>query len=72
MSNVYTPRFNGNTSFAVSKGRIMVNPERNYTNVTVKGTNMATGAIKNFTVKIAKGTKYFMTNLSLPVDYKLK
>ena len=72
MSNVYTPRFNGNTSLAVSKGRITVNPERNYTNVTVKGTNMATGAIKNFTVKIAKGTKYIMTNLSLPVDYKLK
>ena len=70
-SNVYAPRFNGNTSFTVSKGQITVNPERNYTNVTVKGKNMVTDAIKSFTMKIAKGTKYIMTNLSLPVAYKL-
>ena len=70
-SNVYAPRFNGNTTFTVNKGQITVNPERNYTNVTVKGKNMVTGAIKSFTMKIAKGTKYIMTNLSLPVAYKL-
>ena len=71
-SNVYATMFNGNTTFTVNKGQITVNPQRNYKTVTVKGVEMISGKIRDFTLKIAKGTNYIRTNLSLPVAYKLK
>ncbi len=71
-SNVYATMFNGNTTFTVNKGQITVNPQRNYKTVTVKGVEMISGKIRDFTLKIAKGTSYIRTNLSLPVAYKLK
>ena len=71
-SNLYASMFNGNITFTVNKGQITVNPEKNYKTVTVKGVNMISGAVKDFSLKIAKGASYVRTNLSLPVAYKLK
>ena len=70
-SNLYASMFNGNITFTVNKGQITVNPEKNYKTVTVKGVNMISGAVKDFSLKIAKGASYVRTNLSLPVAYKL-
>ena len=72
ISNVYASTFNGSTTFTVNKGQITVNPEKNYKTVNVKGVNMISGAVKDFSLKIAKGASYIRTNLSLPVAYKLK
>ena len=71
-SNLYASMFNGNITFTVNKGQITVNPEKNYKTVTVKGVNMISGAVKDFSLKIAKGASYVRTNLSLTVAYKLK
>ena len=71
-SNLYASMFNGNITFTVNKGQITVNPEKNYKTVTVKGVNMISGSVKDFSLKIAKGASYVRTNLSLPVAYKLK
>ncbi len=72
ISNLYASTFNGSTTFTVNKGQITVNPEKNYKTVNVKGVNMISGAVKDFSLKIAKGASYIRTNLSLPVAYKLK
>ena len=53
---IYATMFNGNTTFTVNKGQITVNPQRNYKTVTVKGVEMISGKIRDFTLKIAKGT----------------